>query len=144
MTESNKRVTQFGVVFILCAVIIYFFMSAQRPPSNINTHTDHKTSDSLNTVLQKELKELEVLLEKDPHNVELVTRIGNLYYDMSEYDKAIDYYEQSLSLKPDDPFVLTDCAVMYYNVGKAERQLNISIKLSLSSPTWLKPIITRD
>ena len=68
MTEPNKRVIQFGAIFILCAVIIYIFMSTDKPPSNNHVHADHEAIDSIKVILQKEVRELEVSLEKDPQN----------------------------------------------------------------------------
>ena len=136
MTESNKRAIQFGAIFICCAVIIYFFMSARKPPSDINVRADQETTDNLKTRLREEVKELEVLLEKDPQNVGLITRIGNHYYDLDEHDKAITYYEQSLLLKPDDVFVLTDCAVMYYNSGQSEKAIEYLDKAIAIEPDF--------
>ncbi len=71
----------------------------------------------------KELAELEQLSAKDPKNADYRTRIGNIFYDMGRYEKAVDYYNQSLDLKPRDPKVETDLAVCFHYLGQQDMSL---------------------
>ena len=52
----------------------------------------------------KRLTALIEMSDKDPQNADILTEIGNLYYDLGEYDKAIGQYRESLDIKPLNPF----------------------------------------
>jgi len=56
---------------------------------------------------------LEQKTEKDPRDVDAWIRLGNVYFDTNQYEKAIGAYQRSLALKPSNPDVLTDMGVMY-------------------------------
>lgn len=57
--------------------------------------------------------------------------LGNLYFDAERYPEAVEWYEQALRLKPDDPNVSTDLGVAYYYTDqpdKAIQQFEVSLK----------------
>ncbi len=62
-------------------------------------------------------------LKADPSNVELLIRLGNIYYDVKEYPTAIDYYERSLKLQPANAAVRTDLGTAYWYTGNADTAL---------------------
>jgi cytochrome c-type biogenesis protein CcmH/NrfG len=59
-------------------------------------------------------------LKSDPNNAELLTSIGNLYYDARQYPSAVDYYGRALASKPSDAAVRTDMATAYWYMGNAD------------------------
>src|ERR1035437_671114 len=59
-------------------------------------------------------------LKSDPSNPDLLTRIGNLYYDAQQYPIAVDYYGRALKAKPSDAAVRTDLATAYWYMGNAD------------------------
>ena len=59
-------------------------------------------------------------LNADPENSELLTSIGNLYYDAQQYPVAVDYYQRALKSKPSDAAVRTDMATAYWYMGNAD------------------------
>ncbi len=68
----------------------------------------------------------EPLVEKlaaNPENPELLTNIGNLYYDAKQYPTAVDYYGRALKIKPSDAAVRTDMATAYWFMGNADTAL---------------------
>ncbi len=62
-------------------------------------------------------------LKADPNNPDLLTSIGNLYYDAQQYPAAIDYYERTLKARPDDVAVRTDMGTAYWFMGNADSAL---------------------
>jgi cytochrome c-type biogenesis protein CcmH/NrfG len=62
-------------------------------------------------------------LKSDPNNPELLTNIGNLYYDTQQYSVAIDYYGRALRNKPADAAIRTDMATAYWYTGDADRAI---------------------
>lgn len=62
-------------------------------------------------------------LQVDPQNPELLTRVGNYYYDAQQYPIAVQYYERALQVKPADVNVRTDMGTAYWYMGDADRAL---------------------
>jgi cytochrome c-type biogenesis protein CcmH/NrfG len=77
----------------------------------------------------KELADLEQLSAKEPENADYQARIGNIYYDMRQYDKAVVYYQKSLDLQPRNPNIETDLAACFHYLGQDDRSLDILNKV---------------
>jgi len=58
-------------------------------------------------------------LKSDPGNPDLLTSIGNLYYDAQRYPVAVDYYARALKARPSDAAVRTDMGTAYWYMGNA-------------------------
>jgi tetratricopeptide (TPR) repeat protein len=59
-------------------------------------------------------------LQSNPQNPDLLTSIGNVYYDAQQYPLAVEYYTRVLNLKPSDASVRTDMATAYWYMGNAD------------------------
>jgi cytochrome c-type biogenesis protein CcmH/NrfG len=86
--------------------------------------------------LSNRLTALEEMALKEPGNPEYKVEIGNLYYDMSQFRKAISSYVEALKLKPQDPNVETDLATCYYNLGEHDKALQILDKVLRYRPNF--------
>jgi tetratricopeptide (TPR) repeat protein len=84
----------------------------------------------------KKLEALEQVSAKEPRNADYRTQIGNIYYDMGQYEKAAEYYRQSLEIHPGDPNVETDMAACFHYMGQQERALEILDKVLGYSPNF--------
>ena len=62
-------------------------------------------------------------LKADPANPELLTSLGNLYYDAQQYQVAVDYYARSLKARPADPAVRTDMGTAFWYMGDSDRAI---------------------
>jgi tetratricopeptide (TPR) repeat protein len=62
-------------------------------------------------------------LQTDPNNADLLTRVGNLYYDAREYSTAVEYYGRALKAKPADVAVRTDMGTALWYMGDADAAL---------------------
>jgi len=87
-----------------------------------------KGSLPLSPVRMKEVVDAQVAplvdkLKSDPNNPDLLTNIGNLYYDAQQYSVAIDYYGRALKSKPADAAIRTDMATAYWYTGDADRAI---------------------
>lgn len=58
-------------------------------------------------------------LKAKPTDADLLTRVGNLYYDAQQYPLALNYYGRSLKARPSDVGVRTDMATAYWYMGDA-------------------------
>jgi len=63
-------------------------------------------------------------LKSDPSNTDLLTNIGNFYYDAQQYPIAVDYYGRALKAKPADAAVRTDMATAYWYMGNADAAIS--------------------
>ena len=66
-----------------------------------------------NKQMEQNIKQHEAEVLQDPMNPEAWAHLGNLYYDTQQAQKAIDAYNKSLALRPNDVSVIVDCGVMY-------------------------------
>jgi len=68
--------------------------------------------------LAQEINDLEKEISLHLENIEALIRLGNLYFDTDQPDKAIMAYNKALELNPGNPDVLTDLGVMYRRKGQ--------------------------
>jgi cytochrome c-type biogenesis protein CcmH/NrfG len=59
-------------------------------------------------------------LRSDPNNFDLLTGVGNFYYDAQQYPAAVDYYGRALKVKPADASVRTDLGTAYWYMGNPD------------------------
>jgi cytochrome c-type biogenesis protein CcmH/NrfG len=79
-------------------------------------------------------------LKSDPKNPELLTSIGNMYYDAQQYQVAIDYYARVLEIKPAEAAVRTDMATAYWYLGNADTaiaEFNKALTYAPNNPNTL-------
>jgi tetratricopeptide (TPR) repeat protein len=79
-------------------------------------------------------------LKSDPKNPDLLTSIGNLYYDAQQYTIAVDYYGRVLQARPSDVSVRTDMATAYWYLGNADEaiaQFNKALTYAPNNPNTL-------
>lgn len=62
--------------------------------------------------------QLRNLIEIDPNNSEALHNMGNLFYDMGEYNYAIKYYKMAIKLSPDNENPYYDLGWLYHEVRK--------------------------
>lgn len=66
---------------------------------------------------------LEGEVAKNPQNYQAWTRLGNLYYDTRQAEKAIAAYSKSLELHQGDANILTDLGVMYRQINQPQKAI---------------------
>ena len=70
-----------------------------------------------------EVGRLRQRLAENPQDAETLRRLGNLFYDIREWEQAAELYERYLEVRPDDLDVTTDLGACYRSIGDAERAL---------------------
>gem|GEM_PF-4733485 len=63
------------------------------------------------------------VLEKDPQNIEALTKISNAYYSSRNMDKAVEYMEKSVQTQPDNPKIRNNLAIFYYKNGQKDEAI---------------------
>lgn len=59
-------------------------------------------------------------LRSDPDNPDVLTSLGNLYYDAQQYSVAVGYYLHALKARPSDASARTDLGTAYWYMGDAD------------------------
>lgn len=65
------------------------------------------------------------------------TRLGNVYFDSDQYEKAIAAYTKSLAIDPDNPNVWTDMGIMYRRAGNPEKAIESFDKARSLDPSHM-------
>ncbi|NWF54671.1 MAG: tetratricopeptide repeat protein [Syntrophaceae bacterium] len=73
--------------------------------------------------IQKQISFLQSLVKEDPQNLKALVELGNLYFDMDQYDSAIRFYARALELDPKNADVRTDMGIMYRRKGDPDRAI---------------------
>ena len=99
-----------------------------------------KVSQNPSSAQWKEMADAKAapLLEKlksDPNNPDLLTSIGNVYYDAHQYPTAVDYYARALKSRPSDAAVRTDMGTAYWYMGNADSAITEFNKALTYAPT---------
>jgi tetratricopeptide (TPR) repeat protein len=103
-----------------------------------NLPADHPPVDVANR-----LADLLQRSEKDPQNADIDSDIGNVYYDLGEYEKAVDYYRKSLDLRPNQPNVETDMAACLYYLGQYDTALKLLDNVLQYSPGFAQALYNK-
>jgi tetratricopeptide (TPR) repeat protein len=89
------------------------------------------------------VKALQAAIQKEPGNAANYAQLGNAYFDAEQWLNAIESYEQSLKLNPNDPDVSTDLGVSYFYSNRADdalAQFERSLKIN---PTHTKTLLNK-
>lgn len=105
--------------------------SATPPAAMGMSANSQPTSEQLKAMGDAQAKPLLEKLKADPQNAELLTSIGNIYYDTQQFPTAISYYLQCLKLQPENTGVRTDMATAYWYSGDTDTAIS-EFKKSLS------------
>jgi len=81
------------------------------------------SGDATMAMVLQQIGELKERIQKDPKDVEALTRLGNFFQDAGKYEQAIEYYKRSLALGPRDVDVRTDMGICLREMGKPDEAI---------------------
>ncbi|HSP05559.1 MAG TPA: tetratricopeptide repeat protein [Acidobacteriota bacterium] len=80
--------------------------------------------------MKQEITRNEDILKKDPENQDATVALGNLYFDMQQFDKAMGYYQKAVARDAKNVNLITDLGTCYLRTndyGKALELYNRSL-----------------
>ena len=85
------------------------------------------------------------VLKQDVNNVDAISRIARLYFDMKNFEKAKEYQQRRIQLVPNDPepyywVGVINWAIAYPRAQEVRRDLNIMMPKDPTKPGILPPI----
>lgn len=122
------------VGFILGAVYTSFKLAEESGADNMHADTAAPPAPDAGTEMDARIPELENFLEQNPEDAKAWARLGHLFFDTSQFQKAIQAYEKSLALAPENPGVITDMGVMYRRSGQPEKAIQAFDRAVAVSP----------
>ncbi len=132
------------------------YESIGKPKKAIEAYRDYLVYDSLNRAVLSQLVQLyfshgenveEILpyahrlIFLDPSNLNLKVRVGIIYSDLGEYEKAISTFEEVLEEVPNADRVLYYVATLYHQIGDADLAITYYSKIPETSPLFHEGIV---
>lgn len=125
-TGSNSNLFLFGAL-IFAVVVIFLVLNSnlasyqaklegRAPKGTVSAPAKQGPPPA---VMAKVLA-LKEQLKKDPYNYELNVEMGNNYFDIGRFKKAVKNYLRAVNKRASDPSVLIDLGVSYFNLGKMD------------------------
>ena len=114
--------------FILGAVYTSFKLAEESSTGQMRAETGAPTE------MDARIPELIQFLEQHPEDANAWARLGHLFFDANQFEKAIEAYEKSLALAPENPGVITDMGVMYRRSGQPEKAIQAFDRAVAVSP----------
>lgn len=68
----------------------------------------------------EEVGALKTAIEKDPKDVQALTRLANIYHDAGKYDQAVAFYRRVLEINPKNVDARTDMGICLRETGKSD------------------------
>jgi tetratricopeptide (TPR) repeat protein len=80
------------------------------------------------------IEELRQAVERDPENPELLTSLGNAWFDREDWDLAIAAYEKARRKAPENASLLSDLGAAYRNRGEFRRAAGLFERARKADP----------
>jgi cytochrome c-type biogenesis protein CcmH/NrfG len=120
---KNRNLILLLVIFIggfLTGVAFTSYkMSGTAPP----TATGEQAAQQIPKEQAEAIAQLEGAVTSQPNDYQAWIRLGHLYFDTHQPEKAIQAYTRSIELHPPDANLLTDLGVMYRNTEQKEKAI---------------------
>jgi tetratricopeptide (TPR) repeat protein len=88
----------------------------------LNNYFSNDELDSAKKLIKKELKNY-------PNDHFLLTSLGNVYYELFEYNKAIEYTQEAIEIAPSCPLAINNHAVVLFMHEKYEQAIDLWQKI---------------
>ena len=87
------------------------------------TATGEQAAQQIPKEQAEAIAQLEGAVTSQPNDYQAWIRLGHLYFDTHQPEKAIQAYTRSIELHPPDANLLTDLGVMYRNTEQKEKAI---------------------
>ena len=131
---GGSRIVSYLIIFVLgfLAGVAFTVMKSDNP-----TPVAQPQLNQAGTENQQAILNLEAEVTAHPENFEAWTRLGHLYYDSNQPQKAVQAYTKSLELHTGDANLLTDLGVMYRRIKQPEKAIETFDRARKMDPTHL-------
>lgn len=116
------------IVVVLCFAVIGGYLVGRRsdigPAGNVslkegegigNAVTDTQSEDDI-----KVINDLKEKIEKNPNDADAFAYLGDIYFELRQFQEAIKYYKRTIEIRPKDIDAYNDLGLAYHYIGKSE------------------------
>lgn len=123
---QKQKLVNYLVVFIAGFLAgIAFTVYKSDPGSSPTSDVSVLAAGTQEQESQRAILNMEAEVTANPESFEAWIRLGHLYFDTDQPEKAIKAYSRSLELHPGDANLLTDLGIMYRRVKKPQKAIEI-------------------
>ena len=65
------------------------------------------------------------ILKRDPQNLDSITKLANIYFEMNNYNDAIKYYEMAIKLAPNNASYYNNLGLSYHYINRSQQGLQL-------------------
>ncbi len=137
--------TILAIAVAVFAGVIAFAFYATRLTSPSSSATVPSEFRDLLSADQRALLDALVKLERSPGDADALKTVANAYYNLRDQtgnvvfaQKAIDYYNRYLKIRPDDADVRTDLAAMYFYAGATDKAIQEATRVIEAVPDHIQ------
>ena len=120
---------EYAVVIAVVTFVVGFFIgrvSQNLELSSPNRELPVQTLMGNPTIDDQDwIAELKRQAAESPEAADGWTKLGNAYFDTGQFESAIEAYEKSLAIAPNNPNVITDLGIMYRRTGNSSRAIEL-------------------
>lgn len=80
------------------------------------------------------IKEVQKLLKANPQNINLYTKLGDIYGQLGGYDKAISQYQKAISIQPKSTQAMNGLVIIYSNRQEYHKALDVLMNMQKIQP----------
>lgn len=137
--KAGNNLIVYAVIFIagfLSGIAFSVYKTGGDQSTNIASEQAQQPQHDQQT--DQAIMNLEAEVTANPDNFESWVRLGNLYFDSNQPEKAVPAYEKSLELHSGNANVYTDLGVMYRRTNQPEKAIeafNTAIEMDPSHTT---------
>lgn len=91
--------------------------------------------------IKKQIADYEQLIRNDPENVQALVALGNLNYDLKNFQEATNWYEKALQKNPNDINILTDLGTSYFSLDQTDKAMEYYNKSLSIDPDHFQTLV---
>jgi len=120
--KAPKSFVSFIAVFVAGFVvgIVFSAWKLERTEAPLVGQPSGAKDQDAQGQLRKRVAGLEQMLSVNPNNVKALVQLGNDYFDLHNYEQAIEAYQRALKIDPQDADMLTDLGIAYRRTSKPQ------------------------
>jgi cytochrome c-type biogenesis protein CcmH/NrfG len=130
MKKEYQILAIFLGIVVISGAIIYAMLSSNtkttpHPESGAATEEMPMPPASDSTKALEQIRTLEGQLKSNPNDYATLVGLGNMYYDINNAPRAIEYYERALKIQPNDAMVMVDLGAMYRQINEPDKAIEL-------------------
>jgi len=124
-----KGIQKAGIFFLVGVVVMLTLttcgeVAPTEEPLSVEEHYFRQGNEFIQAgELEKAVDEYKKALEIEPENVDALTNLGVVYYNLGRLDEAIDQYSKALAIAPDDADIHSNLAAAYVQTNQFDKAL---------------------